>query len=76
VVTPDEWLSRLAKLKVDKASGDPAPPKPLLLLVAAYHHSCALTRYCLTTLTGKSTALAAYTHHSMRANRLGAFGPE
>jgi putative restriction endonuclease len=31
--TPDDWLGRLAKLKVDKASGDPAPHKPLLLLV-------------------------------------------
>jgi putative restriction endonuclease len=29
----DDWLGRLAKLKVDKASGDPAPHKPLLLLV-------------------------------------------
>jgi putative restriction endonuclease len=29
----DEWLGRLAKLKVDKATGDPAPHKPLLLLV-------------------------------------------
>jgi putative restriction endonuclease len=31
--TLDEWLGRLAKLKVDKARGDPAPHKPLLLLV-------------------------------------------
>jgi putative restriction endonuclease len=29
----DDWLGRLAKLKVDRASGDPAPHKPLLLLV-------------------------------------------
>ena len=31
--TPDQWLAKLAKLKVDRASGDPAPHKPLLLLV-------------------------------------------
>lgn len=31
--TPQEWLAKLAKLKVDKARGDPAPHKPLLLLV-------------------------------------------
>jgi putative restriction endonuclease len=31
--TPEEWLARLAKLKVDRAKGDPAPHKPLLLLV-------------------------------------------
>jgi putative restriction endonuclease len=29
----DEWLGRMAQLKVDRASGDPAPHKPLLLLV-------------------------------------------
>jgi hypothetical protein len=29
----DEWLGKLAQLKVDKASGDAAPHKPLLLLV-------------------------------------------
>jgi len=29
----DEWLAKIAKLKVDRASGDPAPHKPLLLLV-------------------------------------------
>ncbi len=28
------WLKRIATLKVDKARGDPAPHKPLLLLVA------------------------------------------
>ena len=27
------WLKGIAKLKVDKASGDPAPHKPLLMLV-------------------------------------------
>ena len=27
------WLKQIATLKVDKASGDPAPHKPLLLLV-------------------------------------------
>ena len=27
------WLGKITKLKVDKASGDPAPHKPLLLLV-------------------------------------------
>jgi putative restriction endonuclease len=33
-MTPiDHWLARIAKLKVDKAPGDPAPHKPLLLLV-------------------------------------------
>jgi putative restriction endonuclease len=31
--TSEEWLARLAKLKVDRAKGDPAPHKPLLLLV-------------------------------------------
>lgn len=29
----DQWLAKLANLKVDKARGDPAPHKPLLLLV-------------------------------------------
>ena len=29
----DDWLGEVSKLKVDKASGDPAPHKPLLLLV-------------------------------------------
>jgi putative restriction endonuclease len=29
----EEWLGRLARLKVDRAKGDPAPHKPLLLLV-------------------------------------------
>jgi putative restriction endonuclease len=33
MATTDHWLAKLAKLKVDKASGDPAPHKPLLLLV-------------------------------------------
>jgi putative restriction endonuclease len=33
MATPEEWLSKLTKLKVDKARGDPAPHKPLLLLV-------------------------------------------
>jgi predicted restriction endonuclease len=33
MATPEQWLARLAKLKVDRASGDPAPHKPLLLLV-------------------------------------------
>jgi putative restriction endonuclease len=31
--TPGEWLRTISKLKVDRASGDPAPHKPLLLLV-------------------------------------------
>jgi putative restriction endonuclease len=31
--TPEDWLGRFAKLKVDRAKGDPAPHKPLLLLV-------------------------------------------
>ena len=31
--TREEWLAKLAKLKVDMAHGDPAPHKPLLLLV-------------------------------------------
>ena len=30
--TTDQWLARLTKLRVDRASGDPAPHKPLLLL--------------------------------------------
>ena len=29
----DYWLGKLSKLPVDRASGDPAPDKPLLLLV-------------------------------------------
>jgi putative restriction endonuclease len=33
MATPQQWLSKLAKLKVDKARRDPAPHKPLLLLV-------------------------------------------
>lgn len=33
MATAEQWLGRLAKLKVDKARGDPAPHKPLLLLV-------------------------------------------
>jgi putative restriction endonuclease len=33
MATSEEWLAKLAKLKVDKARGDPAPHKPLLLLV-------------------------------------------
>ncbi len=33
MATPEQWLGKLAKLKVDRARGDPAPHKPLLLLV-------------------------------------------
>jgi putative restriction endonuclease len=33
MASSEEWLARLAKLKVDRAKGDPAPHKPLLLLV-------------------------------------------
>jgi putative restriction endonuclease len=33
VATAEQWLGKLARLKVDKARGDPAPHKPLLLLV-------------------------------------------
>jgi putative restriction endonuclease len=33
MATPEQWLSKFANLKVDKARGDPAPHKPLLLLV-------------------------------------------
>jgi putative restriction endonuclease len=33
MATPEEWLGKLARLNIDKASGDPAPHKPLLLLV-------------------------------------------
>ena len=29
----DYWLGKLSNLSVDRASGDPAPHKPLLLLV-------------------------------------------
>jgi putative restriction endonuclease len=32
MATAEEWLARLAHLKLDKARGDPAPHKPLLLL--------------------------------------------
>ncbi|HZU36577.1 MAG TPA: hypothetical protein VFA18_11740, partial [Gemmataceae bacterium] len=31
--TPEDWLAKLGRLRVDRASGDPAPHKPLLLLV-------------------------------------------
>lgn len=30
---PDYWLTKLSKLRLDRARGDPAPHKPLLLLV-------------------------------------------
>src|SRR5438445_3569030 len=33
MASPEQWLGKLAALKVDKARGDPAPHKPLLLLV-------------------------------------------
>jgi putative restriction endonuclease len=33
MTTPAAWLEKLKKLKVDRATGDPAPHKPLLLLV-------------------------------------------
>ena len=29
----DQWLAKFARLRVDRARGDPAPHKPLLLLV-------------------------------------------
>lgn len=32
MATLEKWLSKLTKLRVDRASGDPAPHKPLLLL--------------------------------------------
>jgi putative restriction endonuclease len=33
MATNEDWLAKLAHLRVDRASGDPAPHKPLLLLV-------------------------------------------
>ena len=33
MATAEQWLGKLAPLKVDKARGDPAPHKPLLVLV-------------------------------------------
>jgi len=33
MASADQWLTKLAKLKLDKARGDPAPHKPILLLV-------------------------------------------
>jgi putative restriction endonuclease len=33
MATLEQWLGKIANLKVDKARGDPAPHKPLLLLV-------------------------------------------
>src|SRR4051812_30832234 len=33
MATPEQWMAKLARLKVDKARGDPAPHKPLLLLI-------------------------------------------
>jgi putative restriction endonuclease len=32
MATGAQWLAKLTKLRVDRASGDPAPHKPLLLL--------------------------------------------
>ena len=29
---PDYWLTRFSKLRTDRAQGDPAPHRPLLLL--------------------------------------------
>ena len=33
VTRPDCWLTKFSKLRVDRARGDPAPHRPLLLLV-------------------------------------------
>src|SRR4051794_35971479 len=33
MATAEQWLNKLTRLKVDKARGDPAPHKPLLVLV-------------------------------------------
>jgi len=33
MATPKQWLAKFAKLRVDSHTGDPAPHKPLLLLV-------------------------------------------
>ena len=33
MVNTEQWLGKLVQLKVDQARGDPAPHKPLLLLV-------------------------------------------
>jgi len=33
VTRPDYWLAKFSKLRIDRARGDPAPHKPLLLLV-------------------------------------------
>ena len=49
MATAEQWLGKLARLKVDKARGDPAPHKPLLLL--AFGDILALTpelafRFC------------------------------
>lgn len=33
MINTEQWLAKLAHLKVDKARGDPAPHKPLLLFV-------------------------------------------
>jgi hypothetical protein len=30
---PDYWLTKFSELRIDRARGDPAPHKPLLLLV-------------------------------------------
>jgi putative restriction endonuclease len=34
ITRADYWLAELSKLRVDQARGDPAPHKPLLLLVS------------------------------------------
>src|SRR5438309_12013583 len=36
MATAEQWLGKLANLKVDKARGDAAPHKPLLLLVVLH----------------------------------------
>jgi putative restriction endonuclease len=33
MMNTEYWLAKLANLRVDRARGDPAPHKPLLLLV-------------------------------------------
>ena len=65
---PDYWLGKFSKLRVDRARGDPAPHKPLLLLVlcdlveqaSLSHNTLALT---------PELAFRFYTYWSIVAGR-------
>jgi putative restriction endonuclease len=67
-VTPTQWLARLAALKVDRASGDAAPHKPLLLLVVIELAEQALLPEKLLPLTPE-LAFRFFTYWSVVAHR-------